>query len=365
MSDRSNDASARELAEIACAFALDGAVVEVRRHGSGHIHDTFVSAVRRADGSLGRCLHQRINQRVFASPGQVMENIARVTDHLRAKIVEEGGDPDRGTLTIVPAASGAALHTTDRGECWRTFRFIEGARSFDTARDAAHAFEAASAFGRFVRLLGDLPGPRLHETIPRFADPAGRHADLLAAVDADVAGRVRLVGAELRFVEQHDGLVREARELFAPGALPERVVHHDTKINNVLVDDSTGTAVCVVDLDTTMPGRVLYDFGDLVRLGATRAAEDERDLGRVVVDPDCLAAIRRGYRAETRGFLTRDEDAALDRAGPLVTLTIGMRFLTDFLEGDRYFKVRREGQNLDRCRVHFALVRDLLSRAAR
>jgi aminoglycoside phosphotransferase (APT) family kinase protein len=294
-----------------------------------------------------------------------MENIARVTAHLRLKIAAEGGDPDRGTLTIVPTASGATLHATERGECWRTFRFIEGARSFDSARDATHAGEAASAFGRFVRMLGDLPGPRLHETIPRFADPAGRHADLLAAVDADVARRFRLVGAELRFVEQHDDLVREARELFAPGALPERVVHHDTKINNVLVDDTTGAGVCVVDLDTTMPGCVLYDFGDLVRLGATRATEDERDLGRVAVDPRRLAAIRRGYLAETRAFLTRDEEAALDRAGPIVTLTIGMRFLTDFLEGDRYFKIHREGQNLDRCRVHFTLVRDLLGRAAR
>jgi len=359
---RRSTGSADDLAAVAGAFAADGVVIDVRPLGTGHVHDTFVMTLSVPDGGASRLLLQRINLRVFASPDALMENLARVSEHLRAKIVEEGGDPLRGTLTIVPTRDGARLHRTDRGECYRAFRFIDGARSFDTARDATHAFEAARAFGRFVRLLGDLPAPRLDETIPGFADPAGRHAAFLRAVDADVANRVRRVTEELRFVERHEALLHEARVLFAPGALPERVVHQDTKINNVLMDDATGAGICVVDLDTTMPGRVLYDFGDLVRLGATRAAEDERDLARVLVDPDRLEAIAQGYLAETRGFLSRDEVAALALAGPIVALTIGLRFLADFLEGDSYFKVYREDQNLDRCRVHLTLVRDLEQR---
>ncbi len=364
MSILSSAGSTGDFAAIARAFAADAVVTEVAPLGGGHIHDTFVTTLRAPDGARLRLLHQRINRGVFASPDEVMANLLRVTEHLRAKITEEGGDPARGTLTIVPTCDGGALHRTEQGECWRAFRFIEGARSFATARDTTHAFEAASAFGRFVRRLGDLPTPRLHETIARFADPAGRHEAFLRAVDADVAGRAHRIADELRFVERHEALLTEARALFAPGALPERVVHHDTKIDNVLIDDATGAAICVVDLDTTMPGRVLYDFGDLVRLGAARAAEDERDLARVAVDPDRLEAIARGYLAETRGFLSHDEIGTLALAGPIVTLTIGLRFLTDFLEGDRYFKTRRADHNLDRGRVHFALVRDLEVRVA-
>jgi Phosphotransferase enzyme family len=348
-----------ELFEVVRAFAVDGEVVDVRLYGSGHIQDTFVSTVRRPDGRLARYLHQRMNRRVFPSPERVMENIARVTGHLRRRIAEEGGDPERGTLTIVPTRSDAALYGTASGETWRTFRFIEGAHSFPVTRDRAHAFEAASAFGRYVRQLADVPGPRLHETIAGFGDPARRHTDLLRAIDADAARRVRLVGPELRFVEGHADLVREMRELFAPGALPERVVHHDTKVDNVLIDDATGSAVAVVDLDTTMPGRVLYDFGDLVRLGAARAAEDERDPGSVVVDRELHAALRAGYLDAARDVLSRDELETLDRGGPIVALTLGIRFLTDYLDGDLYFKTRREGQNLDRCRVQFALVPQL------
>jgi aminoglycoside phosphotransferase (APT) family kinase protein len=348
-----------ELREIARAFAVGGTVVDAHLHASGLIHETFVSTVRRPDGRTVRYLHQRMNRRVFRSPEQVMENIARVTEHLRRRIAEEGGDPERGTLTIVPTGNGAPLHTTESGEPWRTFVFIEGAQSYRVTRDRGHAHEAAAAFGRYVRQLDDLPAPPLHETIAGFGDPSRRHTALLRAIDADVAGRVRLVGPELRFVERHAELVREMRELFAPGALPERVVHHDTKVDNVLIDDGTGKAVAVVDLDTTMPGRVLYDFGDLVRLGAARAAEDERDPARVVVDRELHAALRAGYLEATRGFLSRDELETLDRGGRIVALTLGMRFLTDFLEGDLYFKTSREGQNLDRCRVQFALVSQL------
>jgi hypothetical protein len=349
------------LDEIARAFASGSEVIEVRPHGSGHIHDTFVSTVRLGTGPARRYLHQRINRLVFGSPERLMENLSRVTLHLRRKIEDEGGDPERETLTIVPAAGGAPFHTTADGEVWRTFRFVEGARSFDTAPDPAHVHEAAFAFGRFVRRLADLPGPPLHETIPRFADPQRRHDDLERAVDADLARRVGRVGQELRFLDRQAPLLRAARELFAPGGLPDRVVHHDTKINNVLLDDRTGKAVAVIDLDTTMPGRVLYDFGDLVRSAAACVAEDERDPRRVAVDPDRLTAIRHGYLAGIGDLLTRDEIESLDRAGPIVTLTIGMRFLTDYLEGDRYFKVRRPEQNLDRCRVHFALVDRLRS----
>ena len=348
-----------ELVEIASAFAVDGPVLDVRLYGTGHIHDTFVSTVRRPDGHLVRYVHQRLNRRVFQSPERVMDNIARVTAHLRARIADEGGDPDRGTLTIVPTRTGSMLHEPASDEPWRTYRFIERAQSYPRTRDRVHAYEAASAFGRYVRQLGDLPAPRLNETIAGFGDPARRHTELLRAIDRDAARRVHLVGPELEFVERHEDLVRQMRELFAPGALPERVVHHDTKVDNVLIDDRTGQAVAVVDLDTTMPGRVLYDYGDLVRLGASHAAEDERDAARVTVDQDLKDALRAGYLDATRGFLSPEEERTLDRGGPIVALTLGIRFLTDYLDGDVYFKTRREGQNLDRCRVQFTLVPQL------
>jgi Ser/Thr protein kinase RdoA (MazF antagonist) len=364
VSERVPGGSPDRIVDVARAFAGGATVAGVSPCGAGHIHDSFTVTLRARDGAESRLLLQRINRSVFASPDELASNVARVTEHVRAKVAEEGGDPARGALTIVPAGDGQALHRTHDGDCFRAFRMIDGARSFATARDATHAFEAARAFGRFVRRLTDLPPPRLHETIPRFADPGGRHDAFLRAVDDDVAGRAGQIADELRFVERHAALLGEARSLFAPGALPERVVHHDTKIDNVLIDDETGAGICVVDLDTTMPGRVLFDFGDLVRLGATCAAEDERDLARVRVDPSRLAALGHGYLEETAGFLIDEEVAALAVAGPIVALTLGLRFLTDYLDGDRYFKTHRPGQNLDRARVHLTLVGDLEHRTA-
>jgi Ser/Thr protein kinase RdoA (MazF antagonist) len=347
-----------ELIEIVNRFRIDGEVVAVARHGAGHIHETYVSDVRTSRGSV-RFLHQRINRTVFPSPERVMENIERVTEHLRGKFLDVGENPERRTLTIVPTVDGRRWLRTPAGDTWRSYRFIEGARTYDVATGPDHVRNVARAFGLFQSMMRDLPGPRLHETIPHFADTRRRFDALLEALDADVSNRAARVRPEIDFALAHEPLASLLVDLAASGRVPERVVHHDTKINNVLIDDETGQGICVIDLDTVMPGTELYDFGDSVRFGSSAAAEDELDLDRVRLDVDWFEHLARGYLEVARDFLEPVEVDHLVPAAAAVTFTAGVRFLTDYLAGDSYFRVQRGDHNLDRCRVQFALLREI------
>jgi Ser/Thr protein kinase RdoA (MazF antagonist) len=344
------------VAGIAAGFRLGGDVVSVEPLGSGHIHETWASRVETGDGAR-RFVHQRINRSVFARPDQLMENIGRVTAHLREKIASEGGDPDRETLTVVPALDGASFLTADDGAPWRTFAFIEGTRSYDAPTGPEHAYQAGRAFALFQRRIADLSGPPLHETIPGFGDSHRRFAALLDALAANPLGRADGARAEIEFARGRERLADYLVDLLDDARVPTRIIHFDTKINNVLVDERTGEAVCVIDLDTVMPGTALYDFGDAVRRGAWRAAEDERDVSDIRVDADLFEGLARGYLGIARSFLTAAEIDGLIPAAEAVAHTMGVRFLADHLSGDTYFGVQREGQNLDRCRVQFALVR--------
>lgn len=348
-----------DLAAICREFSLRGCFVEGRPHGSGHINDTFAVTFDQA-GARGRYILQRINHNVFKNVPALMENIARVTAHVAARTAAGGRDgAARTALTLVPTHDDRPYHRDATGNYWRAYLFIERASTHDIIRSPDQAYEAALAFGEFQRHLADLPGLRLHETIPGFHHTRRRFQALEAASRADPAGRARLAAAEIDFARRHEGLVDVLLESHARGEIPERITHNDAKLNNVMLDDATGRGVCVIDLDTVMPGLALYDFGDLVRSGTNSAAEDTPDPSRVRMQLPVFEALARGYLASAGEMLNDAELAHLVLAARLITFEIGIRFLTDFLEGDTYFKTARPHHNLDRCRCQFALLRSM------
>jgi Ser/Thr protein kinase RdoA (MazF antagonist) len=302
-------------------------------------------------GRRERFLLQRINTQIFHDPVALMKNIERVTTHLAGK------EPDgsRRVLTLVRTCEGQAWQMDAEGSFWRMYRFIEGTRSYDVVETATQAYEAARAFGEFQRMLAELPAPRLHETIPDFHSTPKRLEALKRAIEADALGRAAGAEREIAFALERESVTR----LLVEAGLPERVTHNDTKINNVLLDERTGQRICVIDLETVMPGLAPYDFGDMVRTMTCRAAEDERDLSLVRIEMEMFEALARGYLSVAGSFLTNAEKGMLVEAGRVITLEQGIRFLTDYLDGDRYFKVHRPGQNLDRARAQFRLVESL------
>lgn len=279
-----------------------------------------------------------------------MENVRRVTDHLQTKAQEP-----RRALSLVPTLDGNASMIDKRGDHWRMYRYLEGMRSYDSAPSKAHVSEAAREFGRFLGLLRDLPGPRLNETIPDFHHTPARFARLHDVCAADPHNRKRDCLREIDQALAHEETAGLLIQLHERGDIPERIVHNDTKLNNVMFDSATGKAVCVIDLDTVMPGLAPYDFGDMVRSATMTAAEDETDLSLVAMRLDYYEALARGFVSATGDFLTEAEAESLPVSGKIITIEAGIRFLTDYLSGDEYFRTRRPAQNLDRCRAHFAL----------
>lgn len=341
---------------MAEAFEIPGRWIASRRWGSGWINDTLLAEFD--DAGRRTCwIQQRINAAVFRNPAHVMENIARVTEHQRRALARRGqADPERRALRLVAAQGGGLAHVDADGAWWRTFHFIEGASTRDVVGTPAEAGTAAEAFARFLADLADLPAPRLHETIPHFHDARARLDQLRAAAASDAHGRLAGCTRELEVALAHEPLVTKLASLLASGALPERVSHNDTKINNVLLDDTSAEGVCVIDLDTVMPGSALYDFGDLARRAASPVAEDERDLAKVRVDAALFEALVAGWLRGAGDCLAEAERRELVFASQLMTLVIGMRFLADHLAGDVYFRIQRPGQNLDLARTQFALL---------
>lgn len=352
-----------DLERIAARFDLPGEFAGGAPYGCGHINGTFLVS-HRGPGGTCRTVLQRINSHVFPDPRGVMANFGRVTRHLRARLAGAGeGDLERKVLTLVPTRDGADYLTCEDGEVWRATRFVAGSVSHDLARDTGVASAAAEAFGRFQRLLADLPGPRLIETIPGFHHTGKRLEALRTAASADRLGRAEGAGAEIDFALERRELADSLLAMAARGELAETVTHGDTKINNVLLDERDGRALCVIDLDTVMPGLAAVDFGELVRSAAFRVAEDDPDPARVEPDLDLFRALVRGFLAGRGGDLPAGERRAMALAGLVMSYENGVRFLTDYLDGDRYFRIHRPGQNLDRARNHFARVRALECRA--
>lgn len=340
-------------------FPMGGTVVRTEPYGNGHINDTFLLTVREEDGKEKRVILQRMNHEIFKKPVELMENILNVTSYLRKKIEEEGGDPERETLNVYTADTGLPYYRDSDGNYWRAYKFIEDATSYDAVEKPEDFYESAVAFGHFQKMLSDYPASTLHETIEGFHDTKARFERFLQVVREDRLDRAQYVRDEIQFVldrrEAADFLGREQKE----GLLPLRVTHNDTKLNNIMIDNKTGKAVCVIDLDTVMPGLAVNDFGDSIRFGASTGAEDETDLSKIECDMGLFEIYTKGFIEGCEGRLTKNELECLPMGAKVMTFECGMRFLTDYLEGDVYFKIHRENHNLDRCRTQFKLVEDM------
>ncbi len=340
--------------EVFKHFNIDGRFAVSSPYGNGHINDTFAAIIKKQDKQV-RYLFQRINHDVFKDPAKVMDNIHRVTKHQQFKL---GDHPDarRRSLVLVPCRDGRLYHQDKYGNFWRCCDFIEKASTFDVVETPVQAYQTARIFGQFQKDLVDLPGKRLYETIPDFHNTPKRFSNFQLALEKDPFNRAAKVKEETEFILSRESMTRKLLDLHARGEIPERVTHNDTKLNNLLIDDKTGEGICVIDLDTVMPGLALYDFGDMVRTATSPVLEDERNLSIVTMQIHLYDALVKGYLSSAREFLTQAEKAHLAFSGKLLTFETGMRFLTDFLEGDAYFKTHRQGHNLDRCRNQFKLV---------
>ena len=344
------------LRQAAAAFAFDRPAGEAERFGAGHINDTF--AVWAADRSK-RWILQRINTDTFTDPAGLMENVTGVTAYLRRQIIERGGDPDRETLNVIPTLDGKPYYTDTEGGAWRAYIFVEGTVCLQKVENERDFYTAAETFGNFQNQLAGYPAATLHETIARFHDTPNRYANFEKALAADVMGRAKEVGPEIAFIRAREADCRVLVDQLAAGVLPLRVTHNDTKLNNVLIDQETGKGICVIDLDTVMPGLSAYDFGDSIRFGANDCAEDEPDQSKVHFSLHLYKVFAEGYLAAAGSAMTEAERRSLPWGAKLMTLECGIRFLTDYLEGDHYFKISRPDQNLDRARTQFTLVQGM------
>jgi len=347
-----------DLASIAGHFDLAGEPEAIAPITAGHINDTYVLQAT-AGGKTTRYVLQRINHYVFKEPVQVMTNILRVTEHIRSRVAKTAPSLASRQLTVIPSDEAPGWYRDSSGNFWRLYNFIENAVTYDTPESPGFAREAARMFGWFQSLLTDLPGSLLHETIPGFHDTPRRLRHFQQVLAQDKCNRARGAAAEIDFVVENAALCNVLPDLAAKGELPLRIVHNDTKINNVMLDRDTGKGVCVIDLDTVMPGVSVHDFGDLVRTAACPATEDERDLSKVAIDVSLFDALARGFAEETGRFLTPTEKSHLLFGGILITFEQMIRFLTDYLAGDVYYRVHREGHNLDRARTQMKLVQSI------
>ena len=346
------------LREVLAAWDFPATMLGAVRYGQGHINDTFCVLCQPQEGDCVRFILQGLSSAAFPHPEELMENFVGITSFLREKIMASGGDPERETLSIVKTRDGKDFYTDCNGKVWRLTPFIENTDCFQRA--TPELFEAsARAFGRFQRMLDGYPAETLHEPIVNFHNTEDRLAKFEAALKADKLGRAADVLPEIQFVLDRRADCSVALDALRSGKLPLRVTHNDTKLNNILIDRETHEGICVIDLDTTMPGLSINDFGDSIRFGANHSAEDEKDLTKVNFDIDLYEAYTRGFIQGAEGSLTEAELEYLPWGARLMTLECGIRFLTDYLDGDHYFRIHYPEQNLDRCRTQFKLVRDM------
>jgi hypothetical protein len=349
----------KDLKHISRQFQIYGEILHAETFKIGHINETY-SATYDQGGMRVRYIHQKINKHVFKNPAAVMDNVMRVTTHIRRKLeARVSRDITRRSLIVIPTRDGKSFYKSADGEFWRTFVFVEGVETFEAVQSPEQAFQAGRAFGEFQSALVDLPGGRLHETIPDFHHTIKRLDALKKAVQDDHYNRAREARPEIEFALGHERTGGVILGAMARKKIPERITHNDTKFNNVMLDVLTGEAMCVVDLDTVMPGCALYDFGDMVRTTTSPTLEDELDLAKVKMQMPMFKQLARGYISAAGKFLTKAEKGLIAFAGKLIALEIGIRFLTDFLQGDTYFRIHRPGHNLDRCRTQFKLVESI------
>ena len=340
-------------------FRYEGVLIDERPYGSGHINDTYLLTFEIAEMGTIKVILQRMNKNIFTKPIELMENILNVTSYLRKKIIENGGDPDRETLNVIRTVDNMPYFVDSEGEYWRSYKFITDATSYDQVESPEDFYQSAVAFGNLQRLIAEYPAETLHETIEGFHDTKARFQVFKKAVEDDVCGRAASVQKEIQFVLEHEHLANVFADLLEKKEIPLRVTHNDTKLNNIMIDNKTRKGICVIDLDTVMPGLAMNDFGDSIRFGASTATEDEQDLSKVSCDMELFDLYAKGFIEGCGGKLTEKEIDLMPTGAMVMTFECGMRFLTDYLQGDTYFKIHRENHNLDRCRTQFKLVKDM------
>lgn len=342
------------LTRVCEAFAFDGKIIDAKPFGSGHINDTMLLTTDKGS----QFVLQKINTYVFTDPQALMENVFAVTEFLKKRLVELGDDPNRGTLTFIKTLDGKLYHSDSEG-AWRAYRFQGDLIALNACRSINDFYASGKAFGRFQALLCDYPAETLHDTIPNFHNTPYRYKQLHEAIEKNAAGRLDSVREEVDFYLEREKDASIIVDLQAQGVLPLRVTHNDTKLNNVLLDPKTGEGVCVIDLDTIMPGQAIYDFGDSIRFGASTADEDEADLSKVHFDLDLFDAYTKGFLEGCNNTLSDAEKDLLPTGAWTITLEQGVRFLTDYLNGDVYYKIHYPEQNLNRVRTHMKLVKEM------
>ena len=348
----------REIAILAAKQFNSDEITYIEPYGSGHINSTWLAIHKSDDGKEVKNLMQKISTVAFKNPEQLMENIVGVTEFLRDKVEEDG------TLTVIPTLDGKSFYLDEFGSYWRVYKFVENATAYQQIENDNDFYTCGLAFGEFQQMLAEYPAEKLYETIPNFHNTPSRFADFKKALAEDKMGRAKDVQAEIDFVLAHECKADAITSKLESGEIPYRVTHNDTKLNNILIDNATGKAKCVIDLDTVMPGAAAYDFGDSIRFGASTGAEDETDLSKISVDVHLFEVFAKGYLSTANKFLTPAEKDSLVTGAYLMTLECGVRFLTDYLNGDVYFKIHRENHNLDRCRTQFKLVSDMEAKEA-
>ena len=344
--------------EAANAFAVKGTPKSCEPYGSGHINNTFL-LICEEEGQEYAYILQQMNRDVFKDIHGLMQNVKGVTSFLRRQIIANHGDPDRQTLNLVPTKDGQDYYRDSLGYSWRAYLFIAQATCYNLVEKPEDFYQSGKAFGRFQCLLADFPAGQLTETIPNFHNTPVRFVTFTEAVKKDVAHRACQVQKEIQFIREREQEMGLAYSLQREGRLPLRVSHNDTKLNNIMIDDATGQALCIIDLDTIMPGFSIFDYGDSIRFGANTAQEDEQDLSKVSLSLPLFEVYTKGFLEGSAGRLTETEISMLPYGAKMMTLECGMRFLTDYLQGDTYFHISREGHNLDRCRTQLALVADM------
>ncbi len=344
--------------EICSKFEFEGEYLNAYPLKHGHINNTYVVELGKNDGII-RYLLQEINVNVFKKPEELMENIERVTEYLTAIISASGGDIHRETLHVFRTVDDRPYYIDKSGRYWRVYNFITDSYTCQSIDSPKKFYNAAKAFGKFQCMLADYPCDTLHETIPNFHNTLSRFADFKKSVENDRAGRAKNVQPEIAFALAREKDAGVLVDLLEKGELPLRVTHNDTKLNNVMFDNNTDEGVCVVDLDTVMPGLSLYDFGDSIRFGANTAVEDEKDLSKVSLSLELYEEYTRGYLGAAGESLTEREIELLPFSAKLMTYECGIRFLGDYLNGDTYFRIEYPEHNLDRCRTQFKLVEDI------
>lgn len=348
-----------QLLAVAEQFQYEGKMMGAKEFGNGHINDTYLLTYEIGKMGVMNVILQKMNKAVFPKPEELMENIVGVTSFLKNKILASGGNPYRETLTVIPAKDNKPYYKDVEGEYWRSFVYITDTSCYDLPENEEVFYQCAYAFGNFQNLLADYPAETLHETIADFHNTKARFAAFKKAVEEDVMGRADSVRDEIAFVLEREVDANYFSELLEAGELPLRVTHNDTKLNNIMVDNATGKGICVIDLDTVMPGLAMNDFGDSIRSGASTGAEDEKDLSKISCDMNLFEVYAKGFIKGCGGKLTTREIELLPMGAKVMTYECGLRFLMDYLQGDVYFRIHRPEHNLDRCRTQFKLVSDM------